>query len=118
MLSVTSFYTNPFNASYGASKAAAWSLTNGVRLELHHQGTLVVAVHAGFIDTDMAALVDLPKDTPESVAQQALDGVEAGRTEVLADERTRTVKAELSRDQELIYPPVQEFWDAALKGTG
>ena len=43
MLSVTSFYTNPFNASYGASKAAAWSLTNGVRLELHHQGTLVVA---------------------------------------------------------------------------
>jgi NAD(P)-dependent dehydrogenase (short-subunit alcohol dehydrogenase family) len=44
--SVTSFYTNPFDASYGASKAAAWSLTNGVRLELHHQGTLVVAVHA------------------------------------------------------------------------
>ena len=43
MLSVTSFYTNPFDASYGASKAAAWSLTNGVRLELHHQGTLVVA---------------------------------------------------------------------------
>ena len=41
MLSITSFYTNPFNASYGASKAAAWSLTNGVRLELHHQDTLV-----------------------------------------------------------------------------
>ena len=37
VLSVTSFYTNPFNASYGASKAAAWSLTNGVRLELHHR---------------------------------------------------------------------------------
>ncbi len=117
MLSVTSFYTNPFNSSYGASKAAGWSLTNGVRLELHHQGTLVVAVHAGFIDTDMAALVDAPKDSPESVAQQALDAVEAGQTEVLADERTRTVKAELSRDQELIYPPIQEFWDSALKGT-
>ena len=117
MLSVTSFYTNPFNSSYGASKAAGWSLTNGVRLELHHQGTLVVAVHAGFIDTDMAALVDAPKDSPESVAQQAFDAVEAGQTEVLADERTRTVKAELSRDQELIYPPIQEFWDSALKGT-
>jgi len=48
MLSITSFFTNPFDASYGASKAAEWSLTNGVRLELHHQGTLVVAVHAGF----------------------------------------------------------------------
>ena len=93
----------------GASKAAAWSLTNGVRLELHHQGTLVVAVHASFIDTDMAALTNAPKDTPESVAQQVFDAVEAGQIEVLADERTRTVKAELSRDHELIYPPVQEF---------
>src|SRR3984957_2657813 len=117
MLSVTSFYTNPFNASYGASKAAGWSLTNGVRLELHHQGTLVVAVHAGFIDTDMAALVDVPKLSPGSVAEQVLAAVEAGQVEVLADERTRTVKAELSRDQELIYPAVQEFWDSALKGT-
>jgi len=117
MLSITSFYTNPFNASYGASKAAAWSLTNGVRLELHHQGTLVVAVHAGFIDTDMAALVNAPKDSPESVAQQVFDAVEAGQVEVLADERTRTVKTQLSRDHELIYPPVQEFWDAAVAGT-
>src|SRR5690242_14996303 len=117
MLSVTSFYTNPFNASYGASKAAEWSLTNGVRLELHHQGTLVVAVHAGFIDTDMAALVSEPKISPESVAQQAFDAVEAGQIEVLADERTRTVKASLSRDQELIYPPVQEFWDSIVQGT-
>jgi hypothetical protein len=66
----------------------------------------------------MAALTDAPKDTPESVAQQALDAVAAGQIEVLADERTRTVKAELSRDHELIYPPVQEFWDAAVSGTG
>jgi NAD(P)-dependent dehydrogenase (short-subunit alcohol dehydrogenase family) len=117
MLSVTSFYTNPLDASYGASKAAAWSLTNGVRLELHHQGTLVVAVHASFIDTDMAALTTDPKDSPESVARQACDAVEAGQVEVLADERSRTVKSQLSRDQELIYPPVQEFWDAAVTGT-
>src|SRR6516164_1543117 len=117
MLSVTSFYANPFDASYGASKAAAWSLTNGVRLELHHHDTLVVAVHASFIDTDMAALATGPKDSPESVPHQALDAVEDAQIEVLADERTRTVKAELSRDHELIYPPVQEFWDAAVKGT-
>ena len=117
MLSVTSFYTNPLNASYGASKAAAWSLTNGVRIELHHQGTLVVAVHAGFINTDMAALVDAPKISPESVAQQAFDAVEAGQIEVLADERTRFIKASLSRDHELIYPPVQAFWDSAVTGS-
>src|ERR1700727_3295122 len=67
MLSVTSFYTNPLDASYGASKAAAWAMTNGIRLELHPQGTLVVAVHASFIDTEMAALATGPKDSPESV---------------------------------------------------
>ena len=117
MLSVSSFYTNPFDASYGASKAAAWSLTNGVRLELHYQGTLVIAVHASFIDTDMAALADVPKDSPESVAQQVFDAVEANQVEVLADERSRTVKASLSRDHELIYPSIQEFWDAAVSGT-
>src|SRR5580698_10968283 len=99
MLSVSSFCTNPFNASYGASKAAGWSLTNGIRLELHHQGTLVVAVYASFIDTDMAALaVNVTKDSPGSVARQVFDAVEAGQIEVFADERSRTVKAELSRD--------------------
>jgi NAD(P)-dependent dehydrogenase (short-subunit alcohol dehydrogenase family) len=117
MLSVTSFYTNPLDASYGASKAAAWSLTNGIRIELHPQGTLVVAVHASFIDTDMAALVDAPKISPESVARQAFDAVEAGQVEVLADDRTKFVKASLPRDHELIYPPVQDFWDAAVKGA-
>jgi len=104
-------------ANRGLGRVFARILTNGVRLELHHQGTLVVAVHASFIDTDMAALVSAPKDTPESVAQQVIDAVEAGQVEVLADERTRTVKAELSRDHELIYPPIQEFWDAAVKDT-
>ncbi len=117
MLSVTSFYTNPLDASYGASKAAAWSLTNGVRIELAHQGTLVIAVHAGFIDTDMAAGIDAPKISPESVARQAFDAVEAGQIEALADERSRFVKASLARDHELIYPPIQEFWDAAVQGT-
>jgi NAD(P)-dependent dehydrogenase (short-subunit alcohol dehydrogenase family) len=117
MLSVVSFFTNPFNGSYGASKAAEWSLTNGIRIELHQQGTLVVAVHAGFIETDMTAGIDEPKIRPESVASQVFDAVEAGQTEVLADERTRSTKASLPRDQELIYPPVQERWDAAAAGT-
>jgi NAD(P)-dependent dehydrogenase (short-subunit alcohol dehydrogenase family) len=109
------FYIYSTDASYGASKAAAWSLTNGIRVELHHQGTLVVAVYASLIDTDMAAMTDEPKISPESVAQQVFDAVEAGQVEVLADERSRFVKASLPRDQELIYPPVQQFWDSALK---
>ena len=102
---------------YFSAVAAILALTNGIRLELHLQGTLVVAVHASFIDTDMAALANAPKISPESVAQQVFDAVEAGEIEVLADERSRFVKASLSRDHELIYPPIQAFWDAAVKGS-
>jgi NAD(P)-dependent dehydrogenase (short-subunit alcohol dehydrogenase family) len=116
MLSVSSFVNNPLDPSYGASKAAAWSMTNGIRIELSRQDTLVVAVHSGFIDTDMSSAYDAAKLRPESVATQAFDAVEAGNIEVLADERSRFVKDSLSRDHELIYPAIQEFWDSLVGG--
>ncbi|MGW1910792.1 SDR family oxidoreductase [Streptomyces sp. NPDC002076] len=97
VLSIASWFTNPAMGSYSASKAAAWAMTNGVREELRDTGVLVVGVHCGYIDTDMAAHVSGPKNTPESIAAQAFDAVQAGRTEVLADERTRRAKAGLGR---------------------
>ncbi|GAA2392760.1 SDR family oxidoreductase [Nonomuraea africana] len=96
MLSVLSFITFPQVATYAASKAAAWSLTNALRQELREQGTLVVGVHAGYIDTEMAARVTAPKVSPELVAAMTLDGVAAGLTEVLVDELSRGAKAGLS----------------------
>jgi NAD(P)-dependent dehydrogenase (short-subunit alcohol dehydrogenase family) len=107
MLSVASFRSLPQIGSYSASKAAAWSLTNGVRLELAAQGTLVVGVHAGFIDTDMAARIDQPKISPIEVARQAFDAVEAGQLEVLADGQSRDVKAALSAELEVLYPALR-----------
>ena len=117
---VTSFFTNPDNGSYGASKAAEWSLTNGVRIELAGQGTLVVGVHAGFIDTEMVAELarGLPKDDPADVARQVFDAVEAGRVEVLADRRTERIKSLLPEDHEQIYPAVQQRWNEAHPGPG
>jgi hypothetical protein len=69
---------------------------------LREQGTQVVGVHAGPVDTDMASEITLPKVKPIFVVRQALSAVEAGRDEVLADEMTRQVKAGLS-DREGIY---------------
>jgi NAD(P)-dependent dehydrogenase (short-subunit alcohol dehydrogenase family) len=117
MLSIVSWFTNPANGTYSASKAAAWAMTNGVRVELARQGTLVVGVHAGFIDTDMTAGLDVPKISPADAARQILDAVEAGQVEVLTDDRTRRLKAALSRDHELIYPAVQARWDAEHPST-
>ena len=73
VLSVASWLTSPFNGSYGASKSAEWALTNGIRIELRSAGTLVVAVHAGWIDTDMAAGVTLAKISAGDVVGQTLD---------------------------------------------
>jgi NAD(P)-dependent dehydrogenase (short-subunit alcohol dehydrogenase family) len=77
-------------------------LTNWLRTALREQGTQVVGVHAGLVDTDMASGLTLPKVKPVDVVRQALSAVEAGRDEVLADDMTRQVKAGLS-DREGIY---------------
>ncbi|UXX92061.1 SDR family oxidoreductase [Streptomyces sp. AD2-2] len=90
--------------SYSASKAALWSQTNSLRLDLKPRGIDVTGLHVGYVDTDMAAHVDAPKSTPESVAAQALDGIEAGAFEVLADDLTRQVKAGLSGEGAALYP--------------
>ena len=112
MLSIVSFFNAPAMGSFCPTKAALWSLTNGLRIELRQQGTLVVAVHSGFIDTRLAEGFDVPKHRPADVAAQVLDAVESGREEVLADERTRAVKASLPDDLELIYPDVERQWAA------
>ncbi|MER6951541.1 SDR family oxidoreductase [Nonomuraea sp. NPDC000554] len=104
MLSVLSFVTSPQLATYAASKAAAWSLTNALRLELREQGTQVVAVHAGYIDTDMVRSVDADKISPAEVAARTFDGVEAGLHEVLVDHLSRSVRSALSSDLGVLYP--------------
>ncbi|MCM3012113.1 short-chain dehydrogenase, partial [Bacillus subtilis] len=81
---------------YGVSKSAAWALTNGLRHSLREQRTQVVGLHAGFIDTDLTAGLDVPKATPADVVRQAYDAIEAGAEEVSTDEFTRQVKATLS----------------------
>ena len=94
--------------SYSGSKAALWSQTNSLRLELKPLGIGVTGLHVGYVDTDLAAHVDGPKASPQSVAEQALDGIEADAYEVLADELTRQVKAGLSADPAALYPQLAD----------
>jgi NAD(P)-dependent dehydrogenase (short-subunit alcohol dehydrogenase family) len=92
------------SGSYSASKAALWSMTNSLRLELREQGVGVTGLHVGYVDTDMAAHVTGPKSAPADVARQAIDGVEADAYEVLADDVSRRVKAGLAGDLGTLYP--------------
>jgi NAD(P)-dependent dehydrogenase (short-subunit alcohol dehydrogenase family) len=96
ILSVLSWVALPSGGAYSVSKSAAWAVTNVQRQELREQGTLVVGVHPGYIDTDMTAAVDAPKTTPEHVVRQVLEAVEKDQEEVLVDETGRAVKESLS----------------------
>ncbi|WP_112466676.1 SDR family oxidoreductase [Streptomyces triticisoli] len=104
VLSVMAWMAYEHSNSYGASKAAAWALTNGIRYELVGQGTQVTALVMASVDTDMMAGIEDEKSHPDVIAQRALDGVQAGSLEVLADDRTTQWKARLNEDPALLYP--------------
>ncbi|MDR6416886.1 SDR family oxidoreductase [Pseudarthrobacter sulfonivorans] len=89
---------------YSATKAALWSATNSLRLELAPDGVHVVGVHVGYVDTAMAAHATDPKMDPAELVTKVLDAVEAGEYEVLADETSVQLKAGLSAPIEALYP--------------
>ena len=113
LVSALSWFTAPGAGAYAASKAAAWTLTDSTRLELASQGTHVVGVHMGLVDTDMAKGLQGSKIAPSALAAAGLDAIESGAQEVLADDWTRFVKAGLPLDPEQRYEKLL----AALGGS-
>lgn len=85
MASVASYVNFPALGSYSASKAAVHSLTQGIRAELRAQGTHVIGVYPGPIDTDMAAGVPMDKTPPSDVADVVLAAIEEGLEDVYPD---------------------------------
>jgi NAD(P)-dependent dehydrogenase (short-subunit alcohol dehydrogenase family) len=97
VLSVLSWAHPAAIGAYSAAKAAAWGQTDAVREELAPKGIAVSALHAGYMDTDMAARIPADqKIDPATVAEIALDGVAAGQAEIIADDISRSVKSGLS----------------------
>ncbi|WP_066038971.1 SDR family oxidoreductase [Herbiconiux solani] len=89
---------------YSASKAALWSLTNSLRVELAPQGTLVLGAHLGYTDTPMTAALEAEKNDPADVVSAIWDAVAAGHDEVLVDQVSRDVKSALSGPVAALYP--------------
>ena len=106
VLSAAAWVTMP--TGYAASKAAMWSATNALRTELRGQGTQVIGLLVGMIDTPMSARWDVPKVSAASVVAQAYDAVADGSIEVLADEPTRYLKSRMNTKAEELYPWLDE----------
>ena len=99
-----SWISIPRSGAYCAAKSAEWSLTNALRLELGPEGTKVTALHVGYMDTDMTRHLDVPKSSPANIAKLAIDGIEAGDAEIIADEISGQVLAKLSAGVAGLYP--------------
>src|SRR6516225_10562319 len=111
MLSVASWSTAGFIGGYSASKMAELALTRGVRIELRSQGTLVVGVYAGFVDTDMTKNLAVPKVRPEDIAAALISGLTSRTEEILADDRAREVATNFVREGRVHEAINQQEWD-------
>jgi len=112
VLSALSWFSTLGSGAYSAAKAAEWNMTNGVRLELASQGTIVQGVLLGAADTDISAGYDGPKIDPRDVPRLSLDGLATGTIEVIVDDWTAMVKASLAGDPSVFYAEM-----ARLLGT-
>jgi NAD(P)-dependent dehydrogenase (short-subunit alcohol dehydrogenase family) len=104
VLSVLSWVHIAPHEAYSTAKAASWAMTNALRVQLEPKGIRTTALHVGYMDTDLVADIDSPKGDPAVVAALALDGVQAGAYEVLADELSKNVRAGLAADVTALYP--------------
>jgi NAD(P)-dependent dehydrogenase (short-subunit alcohol dehydrogenase family) len=107
VLSAQSWFAYPSTNGYHATKAAQWALTNGVRMELAEQGTLVTALHLGAVDTDFSAGYDGHKGDPADAVRAGLDGLAAGAIEVIADDWSAHVKKSLAEDPTRLYDEIR-----------
>jgi len=105
VLSVASWVNGGELAAYSASKSAAWSLTNALRHELAAQKTQVLGLHMAYVDTDLTRGFDVQKSSAEDIVRRALDGLEAGADEVLADALTQQVRQGLAAPRPVYLPP-------------
>lgn len=104
VLSVASWVNGGELAAYSASKSAAWSLTNALRHELAGQKTQVLGLHMAYVDTDLTRGFEVPKSSAEEIVQRALDALEAGADEVLADVLTQQVRQGLTAQRPVYLP--------------
>ncbi|MBD2459426.1 SDR family NAD(P)-dependent oxidoreductase [Oscillatoria sp. FACHB-1407] len=98
MLTILAKVNFPLNASYSASKAAALLATQGIRAELASQGTLVVGVMPGTVNTGMSKDFPPPKVDPEEVVRVALQAVVDGVEDVYPGEQAQEMQAQLLQD--------------------
>lgn len=106
--SVAGLGNMPMCATYSVSKAAVHSLTQGMRGELM-DSTLVMGVYPGPIDTDMAADIEMDKDSPENVAKNIVDGLINGVEDIYPDVMSKQIEPLYATDPKGVEQQFGQF---------
>ena len=85
VVTIAAFVNFPGLAGYSPSKAALYSLSQGLRIELAPRGTSVHTVNPGPIDTDMAKDLDMDKTSPATAAENIIRGLENDEADIFPD---------------------------------
>lgn len=85
VVTIGAFVSFPILGGYCASKAALFSLTQGIRIELAEKGIAVHSVNPGPIDTDMAKEFETDKTSPEDTARGIVTGLESDIADIFPD---------------------------------
>jgi NAD(P)-dependent dehydrogenase (short-subunit alcohol dehydrogenase family) len=93
-LSLMALAPLPLTPSYAISKAAALSMTQSLRALLASEGVTVHGVFLGPVDTDMTRGFEIPKASPESVAQGIFDGLENKEEDIFPDAMSKSIAGE------------------------
>ncbi len=85
VVTIAAFVNFPGLGGYSASKAALFSATQGIRMQLAPKGISVHTVNPGPIDTDMAKDLTMDKTSPEEAARNIVAGLKGDQAEIFPD---------------------------------
>lgn len=102
LLTLVALASMPGLATYNASKAAAWSLTQSLRATVADRNIQVYGVFPGAVDTDMLAGVDMAKTQPAELVKTVLEGIEANQEDIFPDPMSSQLYAAWKQDHKAV----------------
>ncbi len=106
--SIVGHVSMPAITTYCASKYAVQSLILNARAQLAAQGTRVIGVYPGPIETDMAADLDMDKAPPSQVAQETIKAIENGEEDVFTDDFSKATYQAFRADPKAVEAQMLE----------
>ncbi len=91
VLSLAALASVPVTPAYAISKAAAFSMSQSLRVLLAGRDVTVHVALPGPMDTDMIRDWDIPKTAPSEAARAIISGVENGDEEIFPDPMSATL---------------------------